>query len=140
MLLGLVFLFLARTASAQEPPTVETPSPSPISSETSQRQGNWQNPEQPNLSELWESLKAELEQSEQDWQKQAELLLQLQIETEELQSLLMQSTEQSQNLKEAQTALILENEKLKNYNKILFWSSGILGGLLAGAVVIILVN
>jgi hypothetical protein len=95
---------------------------------------------EPNLSELWESLKAELEQSEQDWQKQAELLLQLQIETEELQSLLMQSTEQSQNLKEAQTALILENEKLKNYNKILFWSSGILGGLLAGAVVIILVN
>lgn len=92
VLLGLVFLFLARTASAQEPPTVETPSPSPTSSETLLPSEPNPTDSWVNFDNLWNLLKEELIASEADSTKLYASLAELQTEVNGLRISLAEST------------------------------------------------
>ncbi len=91
-LLGLVLLFAARTVSAQELPTSNTPTPSPQSSEALPNTEPTPTDQWASFDQLWTSLKDELTQSDADSQALLISLEALRIEADELRSSLTEST------------------------------------------------
>ena len=91
-LLALVLLSLARTVSAQELPTSNTPTPTPQSSETLPNTEPTQTDQWASFDLLWTSLKDELTQSDADSQALLTSLEALRIEADELRSSLTEST------------------------------------------------
>ena len=91
-LLALVLLSLARTVSAQELPTSNTPTPTPQSSETLPNTEPTPTDQWASFDLLWTSLKDELTQSDADSQALLTSLEALRIEADELRSSLTEST------------------------------------------------
>jgi len=152
-LLGLVLLFAARTVSAQELPTSNTPTPSPQSSEALPNTEPTPTDQWASFDLLWTSLKDELTQSDADSQALLISLEALRIEADELRSSLTESTrlyEQSEASRmierEAAEARItdamlrgIDAEKSRDRWKITAIILGCVGIILAGSLALSIV-
>ena len=106
-LLGLVLLFAARTVSAQELPTGDTPTPSLQSNETLPNTEPTPTDQWASFDQLWTSLKDELTQSDADSQALLTSLEALRIEADELRSSLTEST---RLYEQSEARLMIERE------------------------------
>ena len=119
LLLFFLLLGLAGTAWGQEPQSgsMNKSSPPPAPS-TPKLYENTNNASEDMLT-LWEQLKAELTQSERDWQTLQNLLQQLQTEVDGLQSSLTELTERYEMLRDSakqsiqSLQLLAENERVE---------------------------